>query len=228
MSASPRWTAYSVVTSNIAWFYRPCQSEADCSSCLRASVSTRLCLSSPAASFIREVRLYQISKERNGRTKLAMTGPTKKLQAIDLTHSPCASARAQTNLTTYRKQGKTLFKFNFPACSVRTCKCHAYNDADVLPVVSPSLSCARDIVLKTINNTVMLLTSPVRGWVQVQMHRAEGQQHHRVCGDVADQSCAVLCSSITKTAISGHSMNLDSQSSPWCIWQCGCWKWWQF
>ena len=140
MSASPRWTAYSVVTSNIAWFYRPCQSEADCSSCLRASVSTRLCLSSPAASFIREVRLYQISKERNGRTKLAMTGPTKKLQVIDLTRSPCASARAQTNLTTYRKPGRTLFKFNFPACSVRTCKCQAHTMMPMCCLLCPPAS----------------------------------------------------------------------------------------
>ena len=141
-----------------------------------------------------------------------MTGPTKKLQVIDLTRSPCASARAQTNLTTYRIPGRTLFKFNFPACSVKTCKCHAHNDEDVLPVVSPSLSCARDIVLKTIN-TVLLLTITARGEVQAEIHRAEGHQQHRVCGDVADQSSAVLCSSITKTAISGHSMHLDTQSS---------------
>ena len=100
------------VASDIVWFCRPCQSEANCSSCLRASVSPRLYLGSPAASYTWEVRLHQISGERNGRPKYAKTGPTKAISPVmNLTHSPCASARAHINLPTYRTTRYTLYKF---------------------------------------------------------------------------------------------------------------------
>jgi len=117
------------------------------------------------------VTLVQISRARNGKPKDAKTVPAKTLsQVIYLTHSTCASARAQL----YQPTGTTLYKFNFPTFECgKVCPCHSE-----LPALDPQPQ-----------PVLEMHHSSQNGWGQAvhvrQLHPAgdQEQQHRCVHGE---------------------------------------------